>query len=154
MKVLGSHINIWNGSFSSLDDNDCIKFELRNESGINFKCLLFVQLPSKTPYELKEKLLRILRQHGLAHRHDSAPIAMENLLQIQPEIVEPESAVYLLESDYDKVPYEEENEPIYAIIPARPAPIITHKIMPARAAPKKPDCSPSLSTIRIVQNEE
>ena len=104
--------------------------------------MLFVQLPSKTPYQLKEKLLRLLRPHGLAHRHDTAPVATENLLQIKPEIVE---SVYLLETEYyDEVPFEEDedDEPIYAIIPARRAPTVTQKISPARAAPKKPDSPP------------
>ena len=78
--VLDDQIHVWNGSFSSLEDNDCIKFQLKQENGVNHKCLLFIQLHDKTPYELKQKLLRILREHGLEERQHDNLIATENLL--------------------------------------------------------------------------
>ena len=59
---------------------------MKQGNGVNHKCLLFIQLHDKTPYELKQKLLRILREYGLEERQHDNLIATENLLELEPTI--------------------------------------------------------------------
>ena len=59
---------------------------MKQGNGVNHKCLLFIQLYDKTPYELKQKLLRILREYGLEERQHDNLIATENLLELEPTI--------------------------------------------------------------------
>ena len=112
MKALDDRINIWNGSFLNLDDTNCIKFELKQKNGVAHKCLLSCQIPDKTPYQLKQKLIRILQRFGLKKKEVPA-IATENMLEIEPEVVgEEDEFTYVyeenpyigLDNTYDQVP--------------------------------------------------
>lgn len=102
-KALDDRINIWNGSFLNLDDTNCFKFELKQKNGVAHKCLLSCQIPDKTPYLLKHKLLRILQRFGLKKTEVPA-IATENMLELEPELVGEEEVFTYVN---DEGPYEE-----------------------------------------------